>query len=287
MRRTDSAVRTTPCHPDTFLDAHWNHEPGQRTLPLPKKEGWGEGEVALQSRLGPLRTYRLCEQDPFLTRALYFLAFFGRASRIATSGLPLLLLLLPACKPKEIQTLLGPSQALSSVLAEEAARVAGAKKQIALITADASWGPPSALEEALKHALKRQGLTVVTAKAANLGNPMLSGAIGLKAADFFEALEKSAGTGALISLVGGPLLTTDDTARLSTNHPPVLVVATATLGDKMGVRTDPLQLARLLETQVIEIAIIDGADPAANAPGKTDPAHELFAKNYRILRRPR
>jgi hypothetical protein len=116
---------------------------------------------------------------------------------------------------------------------------------------------------------------------------MFSGVIGLKAVDFFEALEKSAGTGAVISLVGGPLLTPEDTARLSPNHPPVLVVATAMLGDKMGVRSDPLELARLLDAQVIEIAIIDGADPAANAPGKPDPARELFAKNYRILRRPR
>ena len=59
------------------------------------------------------------------------------------------------------------------------------------------------------------------------------------------------------------------------------------LGDKMGVRGDPLQLARLLESQVIQLAIIDDADPAANAPAKPDPARELFAKNYRILRRPR
>jgi len=212
-------------------------------------------------------------------------AFFCHTPSIAALGMALLML--PACKPKEIQILLGPSQALSTVLAEEAARLAGPKKQIALITADASWGPPSALEETLKRALKKHGLTVVTAKAANLGNPMFSGAIGLKAVDFFEALEKSTGTGAVISLVGGPLLSPEDTVRLSPNHPPVLVVATAMLGDKIGVRTDPLQLARLLETQVIEIAIIDGADSAANAPGKPDPAHELFAKNYRILRRPR
>ena len=75
--------------------------------------------------------------------------------------------------------------------------------------------------------------------------------------------------------------------ELRPDHPPVLVVATAMLGDKMGVRTDPLQLARLLETQVIEIAVIDGADPVANVPGKSDPARELFAQNYRILRRPR
>src|SRR2546422_10716798 len=80
-------------------------------------------------------------------------AFFCHTPSIATLGVALLML--PACKPKEIQILLGPSQALSTVLAEEAARLAGPKKQIALITADASWGPPSALEETLKRALKK------------------------------------------------------------------------------------------------------------------------------------
>ncbi len=285
MHRTDSPVRAAPCQTDTFFDVHWDYELGQPVLPLPKGEGRGEGEVDVQSRVGLSQTHGSWKRGRFLTRALHFLSVLGRCLKIA--ALVLVLLITPACKPKEIQTLLGPSQALSSVLAEEAAHVAGAKKQVALITADASWGPPSTLEEALKRALKRHGLTVVTAKAANLGNPMLSGAIGLKAVDFFEALEKSAGTGAVISLVGGPLLTPDDAARVSSNHPPVLVVATAMLGDKIGVRTDPLQLARLLETQVIEIAVIDGADPVANVPGKSDPARELFAQNYRILRRPR
>jgi hypothetical protein len=205
---------------------------------------------------------------------------------IATLGLAVLLFLVPACKPKEIKALLEPSQALSSVLAEEAVRLAGAHKQVALITPDASWGPPSNVEEALKGTLRKQGFIVVTAKAADLGNPMLSGVIGLKAADFFEVLEKSTRTGAVISLVGAPLLTPGDAARLSPDHPPVLVVATAMLGDKMGVRGDPLQLARLLEAQVIQLAIIDGGEPAANPPGRPNPTRELFVQNYRILRRP-
>ena len=56
------------------------------------------------------------------------------ALKIWASGLALLLWLIPACKPKEIQALLAPSQAMVSVLAEEAARLAGSKKQVALIT---------------------------------------------------------------------------------------------------------------------------------------------------------
>ena len=207
--------------------------------------------------------------------------------RIADFGLALLLLFLfPACKPKEVQVLLEPSQALGSVLAEEAVRLAGTKKQVALITPDASWGPPSTVEEALKSALKKHGFTVLTAKAAELGNPMFSGEIGLKAKDFYEALERSAGAGAVISLAGAPLLKPGDAARLSSDHPPVLVVATAMLGNKIGLRGDHVQLARLLEARVIQLAIIDGASPAANPAAKSDATHELFARNYRILRRP-
>ncbi len=221
-----------------------------------------------------------------LPRRLLFNSLGKGALRAAEMfSLALLLFLIPACKPKEIQALLGPSQALASVLAEEAVQLAGSKKQVTLITHDASWGPPSTVEETLKQALKKHGFTVVTVKAANLGNPMLSGTVGLKAADFSDALEKSAGRGVVISLVGAPLLAAEKTTSLE--HPPVLVVATSSLGDKMGVRGDPLQLARLLDAHVIQLAIIDGADPTANAPGKANETRELFSQNYRILRQPR
>jgi hypothetical protein len=206
--------------------------------------------------------------------------------RLEIIVLGLTLFMLSGCRQKDVEILLGPSQALVSVLAVEAVKLAGPKKQIALITHDASWGPASTAEEGLKHALKKQGLTVMTAKAANLGNPMLSGAIGLKAADFFEAMEKSASSGAVISLVGAPLLTPEDAKRLAPEHPPVLVVATAMLGDKMGVRGDPLQLAHLLDSGIIQLAIIDGADPSAKALGKPNPSQELFFQNYQILRKP-
>lgn len=197
-------------------------------------------------------------------------------------------LLVPACQPKEMQALLEPSQALGTVLAEESLRLAGANKQVALITHDTSWGGGgvSTVETALRTALRKHGIAVITAKAANLGNPMLSGQVGLQAGDFFEALEKSAKSGAIISLVGAPLLKDGDAARVSSEHPPVLVVATASLGDKMGVHSDPMLLGRLLEAKVIQLAIIDGADPAAQPAGKPDPTRALFAQHYRLLRQP-
>jgi hypothetical protein len=191
-----------------------------------------------------------------------------------------------SCAPKEMKVLLGPSEALGTVLAEETTRIAGAKKEIAIISPDVHWGAVSTVEEAFKSVLKKQGFTIVTAKAANLGDPMRRGQVGLKAGDFVDALDKSADAGAIVSLAGAPILSAGDATRVRPDHPPVLVVATASLGNVPGIWGDPIQLARLLEAKTIDLAIIDGADPAAQASGKSDATHELFAQNYRILRRP-
>jgi len=207
-------------------------------------------------------------------------------SRKAVCGFAALLLTLAGCAPKETRALLQPPQALGLVLASEAARAAGARKQIAVISPDASWGPASTAEEAFRSAIKKQGFFVLDAKSANLGDPMRSRP-GLKAADFFDALEESAGAGAVVSFAGAPLLGPADVARLNAQpHPPVLVVATMTLGTVPGVATDRSLLANLLEAGTIQLAIIDGADAAAPKPGTGDANDELFAQNYRILRRP-
>jgi hypothetical protein len=195
----------------------------------------------------------------------------------------LLVLAFAGCTAKETQALLQPPQALGVVLADEAARAAGTKKQVAVISPDASWGPVSTAEEAFKSAMKKQGFSVVTAKSANLGDPMRSRP-GLKGADFLEALEKSGGAGAVVSFAGAPLLLPGDAGRVSAGHPPVLVAATMTLGTVPGVASDRLLLANLLQAKIIQLAIVDGSDPAAPKADKGDVTHELFAQHYRILR---
>ena len=126
----------------------------------------------------------------------------------------------------------------------------------------------------------------MAAKAADLGNPLRRGQVGLRAGDFFDVLDKSADVGAIVSFAGAPILSAGDAARVQPGHPPVLVVATASLGNVPGVWGDPIKLAGLLEAKTIDLAIIDGADPAAQPSGNSDAAHALFAQNYRILRRP-
>lgn len=192
-------------------------------------------------------------------------------------------LALAACKPKETRVLLQPSQALGVVLAEQTAQLAGAKKRIAVIGPDANWGPTSTVEESFKIAMQKRGCSVVRAKAANLGDPMRSGEVGLKTADFLEVLQKSSDVGAIVSFAGAPLLKPADIARVPADHPPVLVLGTTMLGNLPGVPGDPMQMGRLLDARIIQLAIIDGSEPAMP---KTDATHELFAQHYRILRRP-
>jgi hypothetical protein len=131
--------------------------------------------------------------------------------------------------------------------------------------------------------MKKQGVSVTTAKSANLGNAM-SFRAGLRGTDFLEALDQSSGAGAVVSFCGAPLLSADDAGRVSARHPPVLVVATMMLGTVPGVASNRPLIANLLAAKIIQLAIIDGSDPAAPTTGKSDSTHELFAQNYRILR---
>ena len=207
-----------------------------------------------------------------------------RAEQICRAGLMLLLLtLVPGCKPSKEQILLEPSQVLGKVLAEETVRVTGANKRVVLIVRAGPAAGESPTEEALRSALKKSGITIVTVKA-DVGNPMMMNGQGLTATDFFGAMDKSAGAGAVISLVGAPLLTPGDVARLGSEHPPIMVVATSMLGNRIGVRNNPDLLAQLLQSKTIQLAIIDGPDPATQATGANDSAQETFAQNYHILR---
>jgi hypothetical protein len=210
-----------------------------------------------------------------------------RNYHLKVAGLVLCLpLAFTSCTPKETQSLLLPASALGVVLAEETAHLAGARKQIVLITPDASWGPASTAEKSFKDALKKQGVAILAIKSVNVGDPMKSGQIGLKAADLLDAVQKSADIGAIVSFAGAPLVNPADASAFPAEHPPLLVVATASLGDLPGVPGDRMALGRMLDARMVQLAIVDGADPAAPKSAKADATHDLFHQNYLILREP-
>ena len=154
-----------------------------------------------------------------------------------------------------------------------------------LIVPDARWGPPSTVETAFRSALRAGGFSVIVAKSANLGDPMSPTRVGLQPGDFQEAMQNAANAGAVVSIAGAPLLAPADMGRLSSAHPPILVVATLSLGEVPGLPGNRAQLESLLDAKIIQIAFVDsGAKPGESPTGKSDAVHELFAANYRILR---
>jgi hypothetical protein len=202
--------------------------------------------------------------------------------------LPAVLIVLASCQRDEAKTLLGPSQALGTVLAEEAMRAAGANKTIALILPDEHWGVASTVEESFKSALQAQGFSFIVAKSAYLGDPMSRSRAGLQPDDFFEAMRNASQAGAVVSIAGAPLITPEEAAgQLKPGHPPILVVACGSLGNEPGLAGKRAQLEILLDAKIVQAAFVNGgSDPAAPSSGKTDATHELFARNYSILRPP-
>jgi len=197
----------------------------------------------------------------------------------------LLLLALSSCTRKETKRLLEPSQALGTVLAEETARAAGPRKQVALILPH--WAAASSAGDSFKAGLNKKGLAVSFTLSAPMGDLMGRHPVGLKAADFLATLERGDKVGAIVSLAGAPLLQAPDLARLKPDHPPVLVVATSSLGQVMGVPGKRSALASLLEAKVIQLAIVDGgAEPGTAPSGKLDAAHRSFSEHYHLLRAP-
>jgi len=206
-----------------------------------------------------------------------------RSAFIASGAL--LLFALTSCAPKETKLLLEPAQALGTVLAEETARAAGAKKQVVLILPQ--WAAQSTAGESFKAALKKQGVSIAFTLSADVGDRMGRNPIGLKPADFLEALEKGKDSGVIVSLAGVPALGPQDIGRLGSGHPAVLVVATSSLGNALGVPSDQLNLASLLDAKIIQLAIIDSeAAPAAPPPAKMDATRQSFNQHYRILLKP-
>lgn len=199
---------------------------------------------------------------------------------LRVTGFCALLLSFSACQPKEINQLADAGSALKTVFALETAKVAGANKQVVMIVPNATKGPAAAIGGEFKSALQKQGLSVVEMKPVDLGDPMRYDQYGLKADDFFAVLQKHSSVGAIVSLVGAPIIQANDVGKIPAIHPPVLVIATRQIGIALGVPTNPTVLEQMVNAKIIQLAVLDGA----GSSGKPDEAHKIFDQQFRILR---
>jgi hypothetical protein len=195
-------------------------------------------------------------------------ALFTKCAR--SFVLAAILLSLTSCS-KESGTLADLGHVLSAGTVDEAVKMAGANKRITLIVAEPGWKAATTVADELEAALKKRGV-MVARKGVNIGDPM-GNSFGLKSGDFFDAIAGASDTGAIVSLVGAPVIKAGEPSRLGATHPPILIVTTSQL-----VPGDQTVLMRLLDEKVIDAAIVDGTDTAA-------PKSE-FSAHYRILRRP-
>jgi hypothetical protein len=189
-----------------------------------------------------------------------------------------MLLAFNACKPKAVNELSDSGAALKKVLATETAQAAHASKQVVLIVPNAQ-GSAASLGPDFKAALEKKGLSVQL-RPVDLGDPMHYNDFGLKAADFLDVLQKYSGAGAIVSLVGAPLLRSSDLGKIPAGGPPVLVVATRQIGLAAGVPTSPAVLEQMVAAKIIHLAILDGT----GSSGKPGDDYKVFDKNFRILR---
>lgn len=199
---------------------------------------------------------------------------------LRTAGLCGFMLLFCACKPDAINQLEDSGSALKTVFVDEIAKASSANKQIVMITVKATEGANADLSQEIKGALEKKGLSVVETRSVDLGDPMNYNQFGLKAVDFLEVLQKHAGVGAIVSLVGAPILSANDFGKIPPTHPPVLVLATRQIGLAFGVPANPAVIDSMLKSKVIQLAVVDGP----GSSGSTDTIHKTFDQHFSILR---
>ncbi len=187
-----------------------------------------------------------------------------------------------SCKPKEDRTQSEAGSALGSVLAEETIRIAGARKNVVIISQQSGKGTMSSAETEFRNSLKKNGLTIATTLSPDLGNAMRYDEYGLQPRDFVEALEKFSDAGAIVSFIGAPIFKAAQLGSLPAARPPVLVVVVASLGEVPGVAGNRTILPQLLDAKIIQLAIVDG--PGSPATKASDDAHKLFSQHFQILR---
>lgn len=202
-----------------------------------------------------------------------------RKSSLKAAFVAAMLFAFVACKPKEINQLAESASALSKVFAAETAHAAKGK-QIVVIACNVPQGPLASVAGDFKSEFEKQGLSIIETKTVELGDPMNYRDYGLKLADLLEVMNKHPEAGAIVSLVGAPLVRGAELGEIPASHPPVFVIATAQIGLAPGVPTNPGALRQMLDAKVIQMAVADGAGIAG---GKTD-AEKIFNQHYQILR---
>ena len=165
-------------------------------------------------------------------------------------------------------------EAIGQVAAEEALKLIGSGGRITLILRDTLSAKSPATDaqlRSLSDALAKQHLKISltnTMKVDPLRVP------SVPPGDFLQILKRGAEGDVIISLLGPPLLTDQQSAKLDAKGPKVIALCSGAVLRQVDVRA-------LFQRNLISAAIVNRAAPSVPAPGDTPRA--VFDRQYQVV----
>jgi hypothetical protein len=166
-------------------------------------------------------------------------------------------------------------QALGHKAAEEAAKLGGAGARFTLITRDTAFYKNPALDAQMKafhETLTRGGSKVALVHRIKL-DPLRTTAV--PPGDFLQILKRGSDTDVVVSFLGPPTLTDEQVASLGAKLPKVLAVCS-------GDMPKQLNLKRMFEQRLLQVAIVSKESATRTAPG-VEPPQGWFDFLYTIV----
>lgn len=164
-------------------------------------------------------------------------------------------------------------KALGQMLAEEALKACGPAGRITVLARDTSTQKnpyADAQLKSLQQTLKKARGVTTTTRLLKL-NPIRL--IAVAPGDFFEVLRKASEEDVIVSLVGPPVLSDRDAAKLGGRHPKVVAVCSGWMPRQVDLR-------RIFEQGLLATAIISRTDASSSAGRNME---ETFNRNFALI----
>src|SRR6267143_3618124 len=164
-------------------------------------------------------------------------------------------------------------KALGQMVAEEALKARGPAGRITVLARDTGTqkNPYADAElETLQHTLKKARGVITTTRLLKL-NPIRL--IAVAPGDFFDVLKKASEEDVVVSLIGPPVLSDQQAAKLGERHPKIVAICA-------GWTPQQVNLRRIFEQGLLSAAIISRPDPSASGGRSME---ETFSRNFAVI----
>ena len=157
-----------------------------------------------------------------------------------------------------------PHRALGETVAKEALKLLGSGGRLMLISRDTTVFRNSAADFQIQQfhkTIQKAGAKVATTNLIKLDPLRLA---TVPAGDFFQLAKKASEADVIVSFISPPSLAVEQLARLGDKRPKVIAVCT-------GNAPSQVNLKRILEEQMMNVAVISRKDVPATPPSSDSP----------------